>query len=262
MKWLLLYFLIHLLVTCIAVFIRTYVNDQNFDFSIESITCEAREMAATMLIPPMMIGWLPNLPQKEQIDDSPPIILVPGYSLNRLSMWALQRYLRTCGYTNILAINNPVLKDDIHAFARHLEKVIDDFSWRNQDKKISLIAHSMGGIISRTYIEKCGSEKIAGVITIGTPWKGTLNHRIGLGRHVHQMRPASEFCADPKPLSVPHLSLWSPRDWIVIPSRNSVHEEHNMHEINHSGHFGMLFSIDVFHIIRRFLKEIHDTQAK
>lgn len=262
MTWLLLYFLVHLLVTVLAIFLRTYVNDEPLDWSMESIACEAKELAACMLIPPFTIGWISSLPAPTQENDSPPIILVPGYSLNRLSMWALERYLRTCGYTNILAINNPILKDNIHAFAAHLGRTIDDFSWRNQNKPVTLIAHSMGGIISRTYIEKHGSEKIAAVITLGTPWKGTLNHRIGLGRHVHQMSPTSEFCANPTPLSVPHLSVWSTRDWIVLPSRHAVHEKHNMHQITHSGHFGMLFSTDVFHLIRNFLQEIHAKQAE
>ena len=262
MKWLVLYFLVHLLAMGIGVFLRSYANNESFDWTMESISCEIKEMAACMLIPPFSIGWFPKLPPQTQLDASPPIILVPGYSLNRLSMWALERYLKTCGYTNILAINNPILKDNIHAFAEQLAKVIDDFSWRNQNKPVSLIAHSMGGIISRTYIEKYGAEKIAAVITLGTPWKGTLNHRIGLGRHVHQMDPRSEFCSNPKPLSVPHLSLWSSRDWIVIPTRNSIHEEHNMQEVTHSGHFGMLFSTKVFHIIHNFLKDIHANQAK
>ena len=262
MKWLLFYFLAHLLAACIAIFLRTYVNNQSFDWTIESITCEAREIVLSMLIPPLSLGWLPYLPPEKQEDDSPPIILIPGYSLNRLSLWALQRYLKTCGYHNILAINNPVLKDDIHEFARYLSKAIDDFSWRNQNKPVTLIAHSMGGIISKTYIEKYGSEKITAVVTIGTPWKGTLNHRIGIGRHVHQMSPESEFCKTSRPIPVPHLSLWSSRDWVVIPSENSIHEEHNMHKITHSGHFGMLFSLDVFRIIHSFIDKIHVTQRK
>ena len=262
MKWLLLYFLINIIFIVVPIFLRTMINDQPFDWSIESITCEVKELAVCMLIMPLSIGWLPTLPSKIDADDSSPIIFVPGYALNRLSFWALQRYLKTCGYGNTLAINHPVLKDDLNEFTNKLAKTIDDFSWRNQGRPVTLIAHSMGGIVSRTYIENFGADKVASVITIGTPWKGTLMHRISFTRHVHQMAPTSSFCRSPKALSVPHLSIWSSRDWIVLPTQNALHEEHHSHLCSHSGHLGMLFSADIFQTIRNFLDQTNATSNK
>jgi triacylglycerol lipase len=262
MKWLLLYFLIHIIFVVVPIFLRTMVNDQPFDWSLESLACEIKELAVSMLITPLSIGWLPILTSKTNLDDSTPIIFVPGYSLNRLSFWALQRYLRACGYGNSLAINHPVHKNDLTEFSNQLAKVIDDFSWRNQGRPVTLIAHSMGGIVSRTYIENFGANKVASVITIGTPWKGTLMHRIGFTRHVHQMAANSSFCRSPKALSVPHLSIWSSRDSIVLPTRNALHEEHNSLLCSHSGHLGMLFSTDIFQTIRNFLDQAHADSNK
>jgi len=114
----------------------------------------------------------------------------------------------------------------------------------------------MGGIISKNYLRHYGSEKIAGLCSIGTPWNGTLVHRIGFGKHVHQLSPDSEFCSDSTPLPVPHLSLWSPRDFIVLPSSTADLATPSSVSVSNAGHLSMLFSISVFRKIRDFIHEL------
>lgn len=66
--------------------------------------------------------------------------------------------------------------------ARHLKELIDLRlpQWRaytdDPDAKVIIIAHSMGGIIARHYLEVLGgSEHCKALITFGTPYKGSLN---------------------------------------------------------------------------------------
>jgi pimeloyl-ACP methyl ester carboxylesterase len=66
--------------------------------------------------------------------------------------------------------------------ARILKKVIDEklVGWQkatnNPAAKVILVAHSMGGLVSRYYLEKLDGWKSArALITMGTPFRGSLN---------------------------------------------------------------------------------------
>lgn len=71
---------------------------------------------------------------------------------------------------------------DNRASARRLEELIDARlpQWRESsgfaDAKVILIGHSMGGLVSRYYLEALGGwEKCRALITFGTPYRGSLN---------------------------------------------------------------------------------------
>lgn len=246
-------------VAIIGVIIHAITNDRPVDMTWEHLSCTALEWAGCLAILPANIGWfssnLPPLPPTDCDTDKNnphPIILVPGYSLNKTSFLALRIYLGRLGYSNIWAINNPVHKDDITEFIENLHQCVEEYYWRHQ-RPITLIGHSMGGLIARHYIAKYGKEKVHSLVTIGTPWHGTLMHNLGLGKHVHQMKPHSVFCANPTPPDCPHLYIWSDRDWIVLPNSHAVVTGANQWKISSAGHLGMLGSVAVFKQIFDFL---------
>lgn len=65
--------------------------------------------------------------------------------------------------------------------ARRLKQFIDTRlppwqEYAGKDAKVILVAHSMGGIVARYYLEVLGgSEKCKALITLGTPYGGSLN---------------------------------------------------------------------------------------
>ncbi len=68
------------------------------------------------------------------------------------------------------------------ASARNLEKMAEPAlrAWRessgNADAKLILIGHSMGGLVSRWFLEKLGGwELTRSLITFGTPYRGSVN---------------------------------------------------------------------------------------
>lgn len=62
--------------------------------------------------------------------------------------------------------------ENIDTYAVRLKEVIDTILYKTGKKKINLIAFSMGGLVTRRYIQIFGADKIDKVILLGTPNKG------------------------------------------------------------------------------------------
>lgn len=103
-----------------------------------------------------LLALLNRLGYREQQpgDDAPPANLVPVPYDWRLSARYNGRWL-----------------------ARVVEPALD--RWRSQggrcaDAKVVFVCHSLGGLVARWYIEKCGGAEITRkLITIGTPYRGS-----------------------------------------------------------------------------------------
>ena len=182
-----------------------------------------------------------------------PIILVHGYGLNRLSMCVLSLYLKRKGYPWIWSINHPVLKDDIPAFAKELDHKIQWYCHYTQSTDVTVIAHSMGGIVSALASQN-HSSPISKLITLGTPWKGTKMHILGLGKHVSQMAPEHPVTKQLLVPTIPHLAIWSTQDWILLPTENAILDNLNNIRLDHIGHFSLLVNHRVFTTIHQFLQ--------
>ena len=241
-----------------GVLMHAIVNDEPVDRSWENISCQTLELVGiffTCLSQLMHFSFpapkfRPNSPCKT------PIILIPGYHMNRWSLLPLQYYLYRCGFENIWAINNPILKDDILIFADHLHEKVEQYYEHCGHEPIMLIGHSMGGLISRHYMEKYGTDKIKGQISFGTPYRGTKAYRLGRGRQGRQFKPGSEVCNITTAPSVPHLIIWSKKDWVVVPSVNGHLDDSNEMVITDAGHLGMLVSVPVFQRVHTLLDKI------
>ena len=188
----------------------------------------------------------------------PPILLVHGYGLNRLSMFFVDLYLRKRGYPHIWSINHPVHKDDILLFAEELDQKIRWYSHVTQKPTITVIAHSMGGIVSAIALKKYNSP-IHKLVTLGTPWKGTKMHMLGIGKHVKQMAPEHPIIKNLTVPSIPHLAIWTKQDWILLPNENAIREGLHNTYVEHIGHFGLLIHHRVFALIHQYIQQ-DDTQ--
>lgn len=54
-----------------------------------------------------------------------------------------------------------------------------------------LVGHSMGGLVARAYLRRYGELRVARLITLGTPHRGSLLAHLGIGRNARQMEPGS-----------------------------------------------------------------------
>jgi triacylglycerol lipase len=93
---------------------------------------------------------------------------------------------------------------------------------------ISIVAFSMGGLVSRQYLQNLGGAKrCENLITVSSPHHGTLAAWLYPTRGVEQMRPGSRFLADlansqDRLGDMPIASYRTPLDLIILPPTSSV----------------------------------------
>lgn len=96
------------------------------------------------------------------------------------------------------------------------------------DQPIDLIGLSMGGLISRYYVQRLGGlDKIQRFITIASPHHGTYMAYLLPFIGSVQMRPGSDFLADlngdvQQLEQVNFSSLWTPYDFVIVPAQSSI----------------------------------------
>jgi triacylglycerol lipase len=106
---------------------------------------------------------------------------------------------------------------------------IDNYVNNNlpKNRPFDLIGFSMGGIVSRYYVQKLGGlEKIERFITISSPHNGTLMGHLLPFIGCQQMRPNSDFLtrlnSEIHQLNkVKFTSIWTPYDLMIVPAKSS-----------------------------------------
>ena len=66
----------------------------------------------------------------------------------------------------------PFKSEPIESYAIRLSETIDEALELSGADQVTIVAHSMGGLVARSYLDVFGSEKVSGLIMIGTPNHG------------------------------------------------------------------------------------------
>jgi triacylglycerol lipase len=99
-----------------------------------------------------------------------------------------------------------------------------------EDEEFALVAFSMGGLVSRYYLQHLGgAERCKEFITISTPHHGTNVAYTYPSKGAFQMRPGSDFIRDLGETEstlgdIPITSYRTPMDLIILPTNSSVWE--------------------------------------
>ncbi|QTN32581.1 alpha/beta fold hydrolase [Akkermansiaceae bacterium] len=96
------------------------------------------------------------------------------------------------------------------------------------EEKFALVAFSMGGLVSRHYLQQLGgAERCEAFITISSPHHGTNMAYVFPGKGARQMQPGSEFLRGLEETEsalgdMPVVSYRTPMDLIILPTSSSV----------------------------------------
>lgn len=194
----------------------------------------------------------------------PPVILLPGALGQELVYWNVwQWFLEHDGFHAYPASFPRFTLTDLRLSARFLADKVEEVLAVEETDKVSLVAHSMGGLIARHYIKHLGGHKrVSRLCCLGTPHHGTwtaLTAPVLAG--TRQILPGSEFLAELNDPTrdhggVPILNVWSKWDGIVIPSDSAVLEAEGVENrsLPYAGHWGLLVSRKAYGWIREALE--------
>lgn len=165
------------------------------------------------------------------------------------------------GLTRFYSPNLRPLLGSIEEQAENLARQLDALKAKAGPGPMKIVAHSMGGLVCRYYLEKLGGQdNVPVLVTLGTPHFGTEKARAGFGPAARQMVPGSDFLRklNQGKTETRLLSLWSDFDSLVVPPENAALEDSNiaLYPYGHLpfvGHNGFLFSKKAARIVYAIL---------
>ena len=107
--------------------------------------------------------------------------------------------------------------------------------------RLTLVAHSMGGLVCRAYLRSFGGDKVEALVTMGSPHHGTFHAFVANGENGHQMRPGNAWLRELSEavVPVPFTSIYSVHDTVISPQDSSVMPGANNVRISAIGHVSM-----------------------
>jgi pimeloyl-ACP methyl ester carboxylesterase len=202
--------------------------------------------ACFMLLPAWPLFWLIGRRYTGR-NDATPVVLLHGLGMNCTNWLWLGRSLGRRGAGPLYAMNYFSLQS-IERSARRLADFVDKIG----ASRVHIVAHSMGGLVARHYIERMhGAARVQSLVTIGTPHRGTRLGNLGVWPGPRQLSPDSDFFGGlaGAPDRVRYLSVWSRADALIVPAEAaSIDAEHDA-VFDDLGHLSMLTSNRVRDII-------------
>jgi pimeloyl-ACP methyl ester carboxylesterase len=182
------------------------------------------------------------------------VVFVHGLGANRAGFLPLQTYLRALGHRWQYAVNIR-RAGSVEALALQLRH---DLRRAVRGGRIDLVAHSLGGLVSRYYLQQLGgARRVDRLITLGTPHGGTHAANFLPSRLVRQLLPDGPFIrhlnALPPPAGVQVTSLVAGRDLLVQPTEAARCPFGNARRFDDLGHVELLFRPTVFSEVARIL---------
>jgi triacylglycerol lipase len=155
-----------------------------------------------------------------------PVVLVHGYLCNHRVWDAMAHQLRTAGHP-VLALDLEPLFTSIDHYAPLVEQAVAELCRQTGAPQVALVGHSMGGLVIRAWMRRYGTQRVARIITLGTPHAGTkidpqpktTNGQQMLWRSDWLQELAASESASNRRLM--RLAL-TPQDNLVYPQREQV----------------------------------------
>lgn len=211
------------------------------------------------------------LPRREEVVDRGddvflPVVLVHGLGGNRGAWWPLRLFLRMNGHCRVYAFGYE--EGTVEEHARNLKRFVEDVLRATGEEQVDMIAHSLGGILSRYAIQRLGLRgKVRTLITLATPHQGTYAAQYANTKLTRSLRPGSQViralnAEDAASVPMRFISLYSDRDVYVLPAEGMTHpaaENIFLPEVSHSQY---LVSPQVFRLVASCLNRRVGPDAK
>jgi len=195
-----------------------------------------------------------------------PVVYVPGYGAPPFHSKYFRSRLEVEGF-DAYQVRLPRLQTgDMPKAAAVLAVEVQRALERFDATKVNIVAHSLGGIISRYYLQKLdGWRFVHRTVYLGTPHKGVYLGLLGIfTKAARQILPNSslinELNSDPSRCrNIKCLSIISNFDEVVVPKDSGILDCAYNKKVNWPfGHWGLIFSNKALGWIIDFFDGIFD----
>lgn len=155
-------------------------------------------------------------------------VLVHGiWESGKYSFVDLREQLEASGVTCLVPSLRPATAHHgLMPLAKQLKSEINK-AW-GPDQEFLLVGFSMGGIVSRSYLQDLGGhERCQTFVTISSPHQGTKTAAFHPGQGTRDMQPGSDFLkrlarTEDVLSEVPSIAYRTPMDLVIVPTRNAM----------------------------------------
>jgi pimeloyl-ACP methyl ester carboxylesterase len=186
----------------------------------------AEEFCASMLLSNWRMARASAATRIYPDSERPPVLLLHGYGCNSAYWTHLTPLLDAARISHATVDLEPVVAA-IDDYVPAVERAVESLCAATGAPQVTIVAHSMGGLVARAWMRAHGHARLARLVTLGTPHHGTALARLGLGENAVQMRQGARWLrllADSEDAATRALvtSIYTHHDNIVSPQTSSV----------------------------------------
>lgn len=190
-----------------------------------------------------------------------PVVLVPGWSDDSEQLRPLRDRFLEAGWPDSavvsLSFEDPEGSNRVHA--RALAMAVERLRERVGAPEVDVVAHSMGGLALRYYLQNGGAENVRRVVFLATPHRGTYAAWLAWGKGGEEMDPGSLFLLSLQkgravPPGVEGITVRTPVDLHILPPESATLPPLPDIEVCCPTHAGLLDDEETFKVILSFLE--------
>ncbi len=192
-------------------------------------------------------------------NEAPPVLFVHGLSQSSMNWnWLIQKLRAKRRDRRFYTMNLRPVFGSIDGSAEQLHQRVEEVLRATGQGTLSLVGHSMGGLVIRAYLAKHGTQKVDKVFTIGTPHHGSrLAVLLPFWANLREMTPGSAWLKQQakgdRVREVAFTSIYSVHDNLVVPYHSARLEGAVHVPLTEVGHLGLLVDQRTLDVLERGL---------
>jgi triacylglycerol lipase len=192
-----------------------------------------------------------------------PVVLVPGWFDTSRDFAAMRIRFIGAGLdgssVRALTFEEPTGSNVGHA--EEIHSLVQQLLTETGSERVDIVAHSMGGLATRWYLNTHDDAPVRRVVFLGTPHRGTVSAHLAWGESREEMLPDSPFleglnALPAVPQHVDAITVRTPIDTHVLPGESALLEGFHDHVVCCPSHAGLLDDEDVFVVVLDFLERL------
>lgn len=225
------------------------------------LACEAGATVLTAKLYPLGMTGVPVFFRSKRRRPRLPVLFIHGVLHNPAAFVFLKQRMAREGWSDFHEVS---LFHTLRSFPSNADKIsraVDRIRREHGVEQIDIVAHSMGGILARYYIQKYeGDGKVRTLVTLGSPHQGTLWSRYSIMPRWRELSPESvtlcELNALPAPARTRAVSIMGDLDIVTRPNECGWWKHARNVRLEGIGHAGLLYSKTAARAVMDSLKAV------